>query len=353
MPAKLPEKEKKELIERYSRGASVTALCKEKKISRVVFYRWLKQYKSTEEKKATVTINRKLSPEKRLEIITRVQAGEKVKQLCKSYGISRTIFYRLKKRYHAAPDEKKLDALANKKPVIKRYHKQAPIAYEQAVLNAVTLYPELSSHKLVHVLPAIQNKPILGNHGVANVLKRHNLSTYEKRLAYVTAEKNSYVLPLPDFYWFKELLTINTPLVKNRLFHLGIVIIAAIFSSIVFLGARALFNVTFLSTTTINYVMILPLLSLSAGMIFFLYSIKHYLSIAMVLGSDTKQSGGLLENLSHIQLQRRPFVSVHLAMYNERRVIERLLTAVTSFAYDDYEILVADDSTDPQAIAAW
>lgn len=48
---------------------------------------------------------------------------------------------------------------------------------------------------------------------------------------------------------------------------------------------------------------------------------------------------------------KQPFISIHLAMYNERHVIDRLLRACTSFDYDNYEVIVADDSTDPQALA--
>jgi cellulose synthase/poly-beta-1,6-N-acetylglucosamine synthase-like glycosyltransferase/DNA-binding NarL/FixJ family response regulator len=43
---------------------------------------------------------------------------------------------------------------------------------------------------------------------------------------------------------------------------------------------------------------------------------------------------------------RQPFVSVHLALYNEGRVVDRLLEACTSFDYENYEVIVADDSTD-------
>ncbi|TMC36976.1 MAG: glycosyltransferase family 2 protein, partial [Chloroflexi bacterium] len=43
---------------------------------------------------------------------------------------------------------------------------------------------------------------------------------------------------------------------------------------------------------------------------------------------------------------RQPFVSIHLALYNERRVVDRLLEACTSFDYENYEVIVADDSTD-------
>src|SRR5437870_5445893 len=43
---------------------------------------------------------------------------------------------------------------------------------------------------------------------------------------------------------------------------------------------------------------------------------------------------------------KQPFVSVQLALYNEKRVVDRLLEACTSFAYENYEVIVVDDSTD-------
>src|SRR3989441_1049076 len=40
------------------------------------------------------------------------------------------------------------------------------------------------------------------------------------------------------------------------------------------------------------------------------------------------------------------FVFVHVALYNEARVVDRLLAACTSFDYKSYEVIVVDDSTD-------
>jgi 1,2-diacylglycerol 3-beta-glucosyltransferase len=54
------------------------------------------------------------------------------------------------------------------------------------------------------------------------------------------------------------------------------------------------------------------------------------------------------ERMGEIRLpaDRQPFVSIHLALYNESRVVDRLLEACTSFDYENYEVIVADDSTD-------
>jgi hypothetical protein len=128
---------------------------------------------------------------------------------------------------------------------------------------------------------------------------------------------------------------------------------------------------------------IFTLLSLSFGLLFFIYSMKYYLTIAAVLSyTRKKQTGGktlwwqrlfnntvnldskyahsvskklalpytgkngLAEDVSTIVLERLPFISIHLSTYNEKRVIERLLTAATAMQYPHFEVIVADDSSD-------
>ena len=102
------------------------------------------------------------------------------------------------------------------------------------------------------------------------------------------------------------------------------------------------------------------------GALFFAYAVKYYLSTVIVLitslatgrtgnghvGNGHSANGGLNRigsgngNGYHIDLGYHPFVSVHVAAYNERRVIERLLTALSQLEYPEYEVIVVDDSTD-------
>ena len=110
------------------------------------------------------------------------------------------------------------------------------------------------------------------------------------------------------------------------------------------------------------------------GAVFFAYAIKYYLSTAMVLlttlvgagprngngngnGHGAVHAGTNGSGLSringngnangyHVDLGYHPFVSVHVAAYNEKRVIERLLTALAQLDYPEYEVVVVDDSTD-------
>jgi cellulose synthase/poly-beta-1,6-N-acetylglucosamine synthase-like glycosyltransferase len=104
------------------------------------------------------------------------------------------------------------------------------------------------------------------------------------------------------------------------------------------------------------------------GAVFFAYAVKYYLSTVIVLittlaigrnggngnNGNGKQRAGL-KNGYHIDLGYHPFVSVHVAAYNERRVIERLLTALSQLEYPEYEVILVDDSTDDskQILERW
>jgi cellulose synthase/poly-beta-1,6-N-acetylglucosamine synthase-like glycosyltransferase len=116
------------------------------------------------------------------------------------------------------------------------------------------------------------------------------------------------------------------------------------------------------------------------GAIFFAYAIKYYLSTVMVLLTTlvtvhprngnhngrlpagatngtglTRINGEANGNGYHLDLGYHPFVSVHVAAYNEKRVIERLLTALDQLDYPEYEVVVVDDSTDEsvQILQRW
>jgi len=119
------------------------------------------------------------------------------------------------------------------------------------------------------------------------------------------------------------------------------------------------------------------------GGLFFAYAVKYYLSTAIVLvtallpagsrganghdqaGNGRQHPSGLSGiargngngngNGYHIDLGYHPFVSVHVAAYNEKRVIERLLTSLDQLDYPEYEVIVVDDSTDEsvQILQRW
>ncbi|GAC1506138.1 MAG: hypothetical protein NVS1B3_05410 [Candidatus Dormibacteraceae bacterium] len=112
------------------------------------------------------------------------------------------------------------------------------------------------------------------------------------------------------------------------------------------------------------------------GAAFFAYAIKYYLSTVMVLlttlvggrprnghgpagapnlTGHIRINGNGNGNGHHVDLGYHPFVSVHVAAYNEKRVIERLLQALDQLEYPEYEVVVVDDSTDEsvQILQRW
>ncbi|TME57348.1 MAG: glycosyltransferase family 2 protein [Chloroflexi bacterium] len=125
----------------------------------------------------------------------------------------------------------------------------------------------------------------------------------------------------------------------------------------------------------------LAFVGLFFGAIFFTYAIKYYLGTAIVLvttlvlgarsggnGSQhpdgDRHAAGLSRisraangngNGYHIDLGYHPFVSIHVAAYNEKRVIERLLNCLDELDYPEYEVVVVDDSTDEsvQILQRW
>src|SRR3990170_461992 len=130
----------------------------------------------------------RLPKDSKNELIRKVFEGKKsVSEVCRQADISRTIFYRwlnaFKNARRVTPDKRR------------RFHRQAPPDKKQLVLDLAFNHPEYSSQKISQALGVNRKgKLILGNHGVYNVLMRHNLSTRQDRLALVKREKS---LPQP------------------------------------------------------------------------------------------------------------------------------------------------------------
>ncbi len=110
---------------------------------------------------------------------------------------------------------------------------------------------------------------------------------------------------------------------------------------------------------------ILSALALLAGGIFFCYSVRYYLATIIVLASaapwllryrQQRREGRIAmareRDPSHLVLGYNPFVSIHIAAYNEERVIGRLLAACDKLDYPNYEVILVDDSTDGTADVA-
>ena len=118
----------------------------------------------------------------------------------------------------------------------------------------------------------------------------------------------------------------------------------------------------------------LALVALGMGAFFFAYSLKYYLATATMLllgffGPGRRENGsgqsGYLGGLARIHrrgwiaqqhsdgnrtkwlpLGYEPFISIHIATYNEKGVVGRLLEACARLNYTNYEVILVDDSTD-------
>jgi len=68
---------------------------------------------------------------------------------------------------------------------------------------------------------------------------------------------------------------------------------------------------------------------------------------ALSLETPHKQENGNGSNGKNSnRINQQPFVSIHLPFYNEKNVADRILNACTNLDYENYEVIVADDSID-------
>jgi len=108
---------------------------------------------------------------------------------------------------------------------------------------------------------------------------------------------------------------------------------------------------------------LLPYISLAFGLLFFTYAIRYYIALAytayfLFKGSNGNRNG--LQTNGGLKLRHHanggtptpsdnghlPMVSIHVPLYNEERVAARLMEALLSLDYPNYEVIVVDDSTD-------
>ncbi|EKD95599.1 MAG: hypothetical protein ACD_24C00432G0001, partial [uncultured bacterium] len=300
---------------------SISKIAQELDISRTLIYRWLKRYQITAcviPQKGTISSKPHYPIQIRIQAINEVLNKHKsVSDVCRQFNISRPIFYRWLKRYkevgytdprlrkddtsgkakeipgQAGDDKfvfnehKALAALEDKKPHTDRYPNQISQEYDDLILDAVVHYPEMSSHKLVHVLPAVGGRPVVGHHGVQNVLRRHNLNTYEKRLAFAQSRQRTHYFFIA---WVKQLVFLLTAFfslpLKTQKRSLAFIssFLIPIVTSLVIVGFIAYIRMYLESPSlvvSIGY--LFASLALILGSLFFTYSLKYYATIAIVL----------------------------------------------------------------------
>ena len=370
-----------------------------------------------------VGIRRTLTALERLVLLKRaVNQGEPISKLAREAGISRFTLYLWLKRYREQPT---LEGLGNRWVFGRRHYRATPEVVEQRVLEEIIRDPSLSSHRLAKKLA------VVGNHGVQNVLFRYGLNTFEKRLAYARlreAAARQAQAVRPELSWLGRLKQVFEQFVPTRapagpppglrpgrpaapgfvpaLFSLLRFSPSLLFLFLILIGSFQWGRFLGIATSTTQALgWAFASLALGSGTLFFLYSLKYYFTLAVVLsfsreaqdstedsslktqdstrdfsfqssafrsptgwlgrvfgigmmrgeglGSRVEGGGekvlqtGLEPDVSQVKLERYPFISIHLPIYNEPKVVERLLRACTSFTYEgSYEVVVADDSTD-------
>lgn len=395
MTAKISTQKKAELVKRALSGESVSSLSREAGVSRVIFYRWISRYKENGEKgltegargrpakkKAAVLKKEytKLSSSARLNMVKEVvEQEQEASEVAERYGISRTTLYKWIKRYEEDVRNGKIPELSSRVPFVEHYYRETPEKYQEAVLSMVARHPEYGIRSIVANLPKVGTTPIVGHHGVQNILRRNGLLHFEQRLAYAKGKETSITYSIG-----KVLETVLTffrikPETRAKIIESSSTIFLIAFGIMVGLGATAFLAGNIFAPTGVSRVgLVFAGLALIMGSIFFLYSLKYYLTLALVLSYSQKsslsknrggggedgifskilgqarsndfgygrQSAGLEPDLSHVTLARNPYVSVHIPFYNEKNVVRRSIEAAVNFKYPEYEVILCDDSTD-------
>jgi len=325
-------------------------------------------------------LENELSPKARNLMIQEViDQDQSISTVSKKYNVSRVTLYKWLKRYKNDLSNNKEPDMSSRKRKIDRYWRQSPDEYEDSVLSLVNKHPEWGIRTLVRNLPKVGNTPIVGHHGVQNILRRHNLSTYEDRLDYVKRLRTPVIRSIEDILkvisnFFK------IPVEKRRgVIRLSGITLLFAFITVVFLGFINYISLSFEGTPVVSkFGAIFASTALLMGSFFFLYSLKYYLTLAIVLSYSQKETGksnsiesrggfinwllgisksnsnkylnskvtGLEPNLKEINLKNKPFISVQIPFYNEKNVVERSIHAAISFDYPAYEVILCDDSTD-------
>src|SRR3989344_2008534 len=333
-----------------------------------------------------------LTPKERFDMLEVAESAHiSVSQVCRDFGISRFTYYKWKKRFDKSGQS--VDALVDRKSYFDNSDKKIRPEVEKSILSITAEFPNLSKYNLAQkVYEKLGIK--VGAHGIYNVLKRNSLNFPEARFAY--AQSLAPVSAPTTDTWIDRVQSVFEQFVPSlapapppsglvalwagslkffKVFTLSSVISLATIHS-------GLWWINFISSITAAHALgiVFASIALICGTFFLLYSMKYYITLAVVLSFSqgeatynrgqttkgkilgwilgnlanaglrpTRTSGpvGLTPDLSHITLEKYPFISVHIPFYNEKKVVERSIQAAVNFDYKgDYEVILCDDSTD-------
>ena len=335
-----------------------------------------------------------------------IEESRPISEICRRWKVSRPTFYTWLTSYKnaKAAGADVVEALVSKHKKGLAHHRSLGMEAEQVVLKLASEKPEFSVHKLYAQVPRVEGRPIVGHHGIQNILERNNLSSYSQRLEYAQGQQLPEQLPVPleaPALPRGILIRILSPFATIPKFVISTPITWPVAIPFLLFVAYIL-EIDKAFRPTIFF----PITALTFGLLFFAYSAKYYASLVFVLRQGAKQNDGqvtasrdqgtgdaassvnslastffskifkskkrvsigLVEDLSKVELKTSPFVSVHIPIYNEKRVVERMIKACTSLKWEvrsgkldkevgsaslasesrraNYEVVIVDDSTD-------
>src|SRR3989344_5713415 len=291
-----------------------------------------------------------LTPEIRKTIVDQIISNNiNIYHASRKFGVSRPTIYKWLGEYEKNRRDDNF-GFKNRRSVLTKYHNQVSEKYEDIIKQTVKQLPYISKYTIADIINTKYPQYSLSPTGVYKVLTRMNLNTPEQRVSWASVVPGEVVFG-------ERILSFGKAFVLTTVFT----------AAFVFSTTWWLRNVL-VHTGSTPIGLVFASLALLMGSLFFLYSIKYYLTLAVVLSfnqSETvkeqeskSKAMGLKPNLDNIVLTKYPFISIHIPLFNEKNVVERAIKAAANFEYGEpastrgestrgrYEVILADDSTD-------
>src|SRR3989344_5266102 len=329
-------------------GKSIAEVAREFKVARKTIHVWIKRYQADKRLSEKYVVGlahpKALSPDMRNKILAAVIKNPQasIHKLARNLSISSHGVWNILKIHNLT-------------------HAPARLAFAQKEMQDFTLPNLLKTDRVRSVWETFT--PNLAPAPPPSSIEQFS-STSPQNLPPISTLNLLKLIIKASISTFISLLKLPSQLPRWWMSFLAAFIIPVIISGVLLSGVNYLSLILQAPTVTVGIGYLFASLALSFGLFFFLYSSKYYLSALLVLRFSRKiitqdetnaatksltsnhQQSGLVSDVSQIELTRLPFVSIHLPLYNEKRVVNRLLEAVTSLDYPNYEVIVCDDSTD-------
>jgi len=222
-----------------------------------------------------------------------ILAGRRVNEVANEYKVSRKTLWKWAKRYKIAQEARSelILALKDQNPTGSAHPRGTPAWLEKKILDWVVKSPEYSSHKLAAIIPEV------GNHGIQNVLFRNSLNTFNRRLEYARLHVPA-VQVQPAVSWLDRLRSVwetfvpqVAPAPPPGFKKIGKALIVSFVSASV-LTLLFIFWLSMFAGQpfSVKFGLFFATIALSVGTFFFLYSMKYYFTLALVL-SFSRQPG--------------------------------------------------------------